>query len=82
MATFWLKGSGSLNWAAFTKVSYTKMRVLALTGAASYIDRTVDLEEGRNIWRDLQSKGWTAKSDQEAKAADMTAYRLQLLIHD
>lgn len=72
--TYWLKGGGTMTWAAFTPTTISgpggsggawgdtrppKVRVIALIGASTYIDRDLSVDEARETYKDLKAKGWT-----------------------
>jgi hypothetical protein len=81
---YWLKGGGTLTYAVVIDQGprgfMGRFRVMALTGAASYIDvRTNDPKVVRDIWDGLKAKGWTRVQPTEA---EMTVRRLELLIYD
>ena len=57
--TNWLKGTGSMTWAAFIQTdNELVVRVVALIGASRYIDRDMPIEEARDEHRKLYAAGW------------------------
>lgn len=70
-----------LLWAWFVPAGEDKMRVTALLGAASYIDRDMSSEEARKVWKRLTGKGWKQVGLSVAKR-EMPLRRLRMEIYD
>ena len=81
--THWLKGAGSMTWAAFTPYPATgKVHVLALLGAVYYVDQHMLDHEARDEWKRLRKLGWERKTTAQAREAGVDTYRLKLWISD
>ena len=75
--THWLKGKGKLSWAAF-QVDSDTVRVIALIGCASYIDRDMNMDEARRKYRELTECGWAPQTP----PTEMTIRMLRMHIYD
>jgi len=73
----YLEGPGTLLNAHFVVKSESIVRVKALTGVASYIDRDMTREEARKVWKNLISRGW-----KQVDEGRLTERQLTLMIYD
>ncbi len=75
-----------LAWARFASApgpaGTDDVEVLALTGAASYIERRMPRDEARAEYRALVAAGWLPRSAEQARASGMSAAVLRALVHD
>ena len=57
--THWLKGAGTMTWAAYTVLGPDKVHVTALIGASRYVDMDMNKFDARLSYKEFVAKGWT-----------------------
>lgn len=81
MTTFWLKGAGSMNYAAFTPTGKAQVHVLANISWTRTVDSTMRTDKARDVYRELTGSGWV-HFEPEDEDTGINLHQLRAMVRD